>query len=224
MRPGPGAPFQLCVVGRDPFGRMLDQAAATEQIDGHGVAVRRLAIGRPAPAAATSPSSRARRRRTPAGCCSPCAASPILTVTDARAGPQRGMIHFTIVAGRVRFFIDEAEAAGARPFDQLAPARARRRRQAAALMRRLARLPGALEQRAAGDHRHDRRLLLLAGIGIILQNEAAYRDLQAQETRVQADILAASVTAALDFGDRRGRAGGGRRDPGQPAGPQRRRL
>ena len=44
-------------------------------------------------------------------------------------------------------------------------------------------------------------LLLLAGIGIIAQNEAAYRDLQAQETRVQAEILAASVTAALDFGD-----------------------
>jgi signal transduction histidine kinase len=44
-------------------------------------------------------------------------------------------------------------------------------------------------------------LLLLAGIGIILQNEAAYRDLQTQETRVQAEILAASVAAALDFGD-----------------------
>jgi signal transduction histidine kinase len=44
--------------------------------------------------------------------------------------------------------------------------------------------------------------LLLAGIGIILQNEAAYRDLQAQEIRVQADILSASVTAALDFSDR----------------------
>ncbi len=44
-------------------------------------------------------------------------------------------------------------------------------------------------------------LLLLAGIGIIAQNEVAYRDLQAQETRVQAEILAASVTAALDFGD-----------------------
>ena len=44
--------------------------------------------------------------------------------------------------------------------------------------------------------------LLLAGIGIILQNEAAYRDLQVQETRAQADIVAASVTAALDFGDR----------------------
>jgi signal transduction histidine kinase len=45
-------------------------------------------------------------------------------------------------------------------------------------------------------------LLLLAGIGVILQSEAAYRDLQEQETRVQAEILAASVTAALDFEDR----------------------
>jgi signal transduction histidine kinase len=44
--------------------------------------------------------------------------------------------------------------------------------------------------------------LMLAGIGVILQNEAAYRALQAQETRAQADILAAGVTAALDFRDR----------------------
>ena len=44
-------------------------------------------------------------------------------------------------------------------------------------------------------------LLLLAGIGVILQSEAAYRDLQQQETRVQAEILAASVAAALDFED-----------------------
>jgi len=44
-------------------------------------------------------------------------------------------------------------------------------------------------------------LLLLAGIGVILQNEAAYSERQRQETRVQAEILAASVAAALDFGD-----------------------
>ena len=44
-------------------------------------------------------------------------------------------------------------------------------------------------------------LLLLAGIGIILQSEAAYRDLQRQEAQVQANILSASVAAALDFGD-----------------------
>ena len=44
-------------------------------------------------------------------------------------------------------------------------------------------------------------LLVLAGVGVIVQNEATYRDIQQQETRVQAEILAASVSAALDFGD-----------------------
>jgi signal transduction histidine kinase/ActR/RegA family two-component response regulator len=43
--------------------------------------------------------------------------------------------------------------------------------------------------------------LLLAGLGIIVQNEASYRSIKADETRVQADILAASVAAALDFND-----------------------
>jgi signal transduction histidine kinase/CheY-like chemotaxis protein len=45
--------------------------------------------------------------------------------------------------------------------------------------------------------------LLLVAIGIvtIFQNEAAYRDQKQRETRVQAEILAASVTAALDFQD-----------------------
>jgi signal transduction histidine kinase/ActR/RegA family two-component response regulator len=44
-------------------------------------------------------------------------------------------------------------------------------------------------------------LLLIAGLGVIAHNESAYRDIQAQETRVQAEVLAATVTAALDFGD-----------------------
>jgi signal transduction histidine kinase len=44
-------------------------------------------------------------------------------------------------------------------------------------------------------------LLLLAGLGVIFQSEAAHQRQKQSETRVQADILAASVTAALDFGD-----------------------
>jgi hypothetical protein len=36
---------------------------------------------------------------------------PVLTITDSRSGPQRGIIHFALVSGRVRFFIDEAAAA-----------------------------------------------------------------------------------------------------------------
>ena len=36
---------------------------------------------------------------------------PMLTVTDARGGAQSGMIHFVVHQGRVRFNIDEAQAA-----------------------------------------------------------------------------------------------------------------
>ena len=108
--PGPGAPFTLCVIGHDPYGTLLDRAAAAEQIDGHGVSVRRLPSERGANAChlafvqGRQPSDTGRlllALRT----------QPVLTVTDARAGPQRGMIHFTNVSGRVRFFINEAEAA-----------------------------------------------------------------------------------------------------------------
>jgi signal transduction histidine kinase/CheY-like chemotaxis protein len=44
-------------------------------------------------------------------------------------------------------------------------------------------------------------LLLLAGLWIIYQNEQSYRHEQQRATEVQAEILAASVTAALDFRD-----------------------
>lgn len=44
-------------------------------------------------------------------------------------------------------------------------------------------------------------LLLAIGLAVIFQNEAGYREQKQRETKVQADILAASVTAALDFGD-----------------------
>ena len=43
MRPAPGQPYQLCVIGHDSFGPLLDRAAEAEQIDGRGVALRRLA-------------------------------------------------------------------------------------------------------------------------------------------------------------------------------------
>src|SRR3569623_10256 len=44
-------------------------------------------------------------------------------------------------------------------------------------------------------------MLVASGIIGIFQNEAGYRAQQARETRVQAEILAASATAALDFQD-----------------------
>ena len=44
-------------------------------------------------------------------------------------------------------------------------------------------------------------VLLLIGLAVIYQNEQGYRLQKVDETRVQAAILAANVTAALDFGD-----------------------
>ena len=102
-RPRPGSPVQICVVGGDPFGRLLDEAARGQQIDGHPLQVRRLDAGGQA-----------------AGChvayvhgsaASGLEGRPVLTVTDARGGPRSGMIHVVIHQGRVRFNIDEAQAA-----------------------------------------------------------------------------------------------------------------
>ena len=44
-------------------------------------------------------------------------------------------------------------------------------------------------------------LLLVIGLAVIFQNEGAYREQKLREAKVQAEILAASATAALDFGD-----------------------
>ena len=109
-RPGGRAPFQLCVIGADPFGRLLDQAAAEEVVDGHQVAVRRLANAVGAEGCHLAFVRGAAPQET-AQLLAALAGRPALTVTDAQAGPQRGMIHLAVVGGRVRFYIDEAEAA-----------------------------------------------------------------------------------------------------------------
>lgn len=108
-RPAGSDPFILCVIGGDPFGGALDEAARNQSVDGRRIIVRRLDSVSNAggchvafvDGGASQPTGQllaALGRR------------PILTVTDARTGSHRGIIHFSVVAGRVRFFIDEAEA------------------------------------------------------------------------------------------------------------------
>jgi hypothetical protein len=104
-----GAHLNLCVIGTDPFGRALDEAVRGQQVDGHPVAVKRLpgAQGADGCQAAFVNGSGGR------GIAEMLAAlqgKPVLTVTDARAGPQRGIIHFVLAQGRVRFVIDQAAA------------------------------------------------------------------------------------------------------------------
>ena len=110
VRPAGRSAFQLCIVGRDPFGRLLDQAAASEQVDGRSVAVRRITDVGAASGCHLAFVQGANGQET-ARMLAALRGRPVLTVTDARAGPQRGMIHFAIVGGRVRFYIDEAAAA-----------------------------------------------------------------------------------------------------------------
>lgn len=109
-RPAGREPYQLCVLGRDPFGPQLDRSAANESIDGRGVAVRRLASPNQAAGCHLAYVQGGDAQET-ARLLQALSGRPILTITDSRAGPARGIVHFTVAAGRVRFFIDQAAAA-----------------------------------------------------------------------------------------------------------------
>ena len=105
-RPRPGAPLQICVLGGDPFGRVLDEAARGQQVDGHPLQVRRPG----SPGSAGGCHVAFVEGSAPA-LLQGLQGKPVLTVTDARAGGRSGMIHFVVHQGRVRFNIDEAQAA-----------------------------------------------------------------------------------------------------------------
>jgi hypothetical protein len=102
-------PFVLCVIGDDPFGGALEQAARSQSIDGRRITVRRL--GTAAGADGCQVAFIGGTSNQPVGqLLAAIGRKPVLTVTDARDGGQRGLIHFSVVGGRVRFFIDQAAA------------------------------------------------------------------------------------------------------------------
>ena len=103
-------PFVLCVVGTDPFGGALDDAARSQLIDGRRIAVRRLDSAAQADSChivyvAVSRGQAALQLMAALG------RKPVLTVTDSANGAERGIIHFAVVGGHVRFFIDQGAAA-----------------------------------------------------------------------------------------------------------------
>jgi hypothetical protein len=105
----PNAPITLCIVGGDPFGRTIDQAVRGQQVDHHPLVLKRMASAAGADGCqvafvdGSGGHSTADMLRALQG-------KPVLTVTDARDGPERGMIHFVLDGGRVRFHIDQAAA------------------------------------------------------------------------------------------------------------------
>jgi hypothetical protein len=109
-RPGAGESFELCVLGSDPFGRMIDEAARGQQVGGRPVQVRRL-TGVAAAGGCHLAFVQGTAQSGTASMLQALQSKPVLTVTDERTGGQAGMIHFVIHQGRVRFTIDEAAAA-----------------------------------------------------------------------------------------------------------------
>lgn len=108
-QPGSRQPIVICLIGDDPFGAALQNAISGQEVDGRGFAVRRLG-------AATGANDckiafvQGGRSQSTGQVLAALGRSPVLTVTDARNGPQRGIIHFEIVNGRVRFLIDNSQA------------------------------------------------------------------------------------------------------------------
>ena len=106
--PKPGEPFVLCVIGGDPFGSQIDAAARGQAIDGRRIVVKRMESGNGDGCHIAFIQG---SKTQPAGqLLAAVGRKPVLTVTDAANGGQRGIIHFANVGGRVRFFIDEGSA------------------------------------------------------------------------------------------------------------------
>lgn len=103
------SPVDICVVGDDAFGRLVARAAAGQQVGRRAIAVRLLPKVGPdsachvmyvGPYGDDSIATNLARVR----------GQPVLTVTDEINGDIKGIVHFVIRDGRVRFEIDNRRA------------------------------------------------------------------------------------------------------------------
>ena len=109
VRTGP-RPIDLCIVGNDPFGALVDQAARS---DPSPIAVRRLERAEQARNCAIAFLAGTRQQST-AQMVAALNGVPVLTITDSRLGTAQGMIHFAVRQGKVGFHINNALAARSR--------------------------------------------------------------------------------------------------------------
>lgn len=109
LRLAPNAPITLCVVGGDPFGRTIEEAVRGQQIDRHPLVLKRMTNAAGADGCQVAFVDGTAAHST-ADLLHALQGKPVLTVTDGHDGPERGMIHFVVDGGRVRFHIDQAAA------------------------------------------------------------------------------------------------------------------
>lgn len=106
----PRSPVVICVVGRDPFGAALETAARDQTAHGRPLAVRRPGTAEAAAGCHILYVGRGGQHLVPADV----PPRAVLLVTDATTARDRGMIHFVVSGGRVRFHIDLQAASRAR--------------------------------------------------------------------------------------------------------------
>jgi hypothetical protein len=119
----PDAPFEIAVVGRDPFGAALESTIGTSRVHGRPIRIRRVsnvaALGRPPNLLFVADADPAGARRALAAV----EGQPVLTVSDAGGfAASGGMIGFRVTPdGRVTFDVNlaNAERSGLRVSSQL---------------------------------------------------------------------------------------------------------
>jgi hypothetical protein len=117
----PGTPFVIAILGRDPFGAVLDETVAGKTVGGRPIEVRRVPRvdeARDAQIVFVSPSERA----NVAAILKALERPGVLTVGDTDGfATHGGAINFTVQARRVRFEINPsvAEQAGLKMSSQL---------------------------------------------------------------------------------------------------------
>jgi hypothetical protein len=105
----PSSPFNICIVGHDPFGELLDRAVQGQQFGARSIVVRRFReasrdSGCQILYVAGAEASVAETVKTVSG-------TPVLTVTDVgRDAKITGIINFVIQDNRVRFEINNSAA------------------------------------------------------------------------------------------------------------------
>lgn len=102
-----GAPVTVCVLGRDPFGPTLDRLARDATVNGRRVAVKRM----DAVTAGHGCHILYLGGERAGDGLSAVQGAPVLTVSDEAQGGPRGVIHFVLQDGKVRFRADTAAAA-----------------------------------------------------------------------------------------------------------------
>lgn len=105
-----GAALQVCTIGGSAFSSAEQRLITAENIEGNPVRYRHLASTDGAETCGVAFLAGSATQSV-GQMLAVLSRRPVLTVTDASLGGQRGIIHFIVAGGRVRFFIDDAQAA-----------------------------------------------------------------------------------------------------------------